>query len=268
MQAWTLEGELVRGRLFCLDKRHMPLDDLLLGLVVARLVVSRLDSLYLVKGLRDVAAMNERLRLARDLHDSLLQSISGSALQLLAARRLLDQQPGAASRRLEDVQNQLERGELEMRSFIGRLRPTHSSMLALDASLSQRLEELRDRVERQWNIKVRIQADLAADAWADPFANEVYRIIQEGVLNAARHADASIIRVDLIDADGEPRLEICDDGHGFPFYGTYDLNRLNALNRGPLTLKERVAGLRGDLHLRSTEAGTELSIRLPLEKAG
>jgi signal transduction histidine kinase len=61
-------------------------------------------------------------------------------------------------------------------------------------------------------------------------------------------------------------IEIVDDGRGFPFRGTYDLTMLNALNRGPLTLKERVAELQGDLKLRSMETGTELSISLPLVK--
>ena len=98
-------------------------------------------------------------------------------------------------------------------------------------------------------------------------SNEVYRIIQEGVLNAARHADASVIGVHLSAADDGLRLEIVDDGRGFPFQGTFDLNALNELNRGPLTLKERVAELRGDLKLKSMDTGTELLILLPLAKA-
>src|SRR5262249_16189670 len=55
VQSWTLDGELIRGRLFCLDKRNMQLDDLMFGVLVARLAVARLDSLYLVKRLRDAA---------------------------------------------------------------------------------------------------------------------------------------------------------------------------------------------------------------------
>jgi signal transduction histidine kinase len=63
------------------------------------------------------------------------------------------------------------------------------------------------------------------------------------------------------------RLRIIDDGHGFPFHGTFDLQALNAMNQGPLTLKERVAELQGRLLLRSSETGTELSIELPLAPA-
>jgi signal transduction histidine kinase len=265
VQSWSLDGELVRGRLFCLDKSNMRLDDLPFGVLVARMTVSRLDGLYLLKHLRDASAIEERLRLARDLHDSLLQTVAGSALQLLAARRLLDRDSASARKRLEDVQNQLERGELEMRTFISRLRPSGLSN-AVGAGLTSRLEELCSRVERQWEIKVKLQVHEGADDWPDTLANEVYRIVQEGVLNAARHADASAIGVVVAAGEGGLQLEIVDDGRGFPFRGTYDLNALNEMNRGPLTLKERVAELRGDLRLKSLETGSELSIRLPFAK--
>jgi signal transduction histidine kinase len=263
VQSWTLDGELIRGRLFCLDKRKMQLDDLMFGVLVARLAVSRLDGLYLVKRLRDAAALEERLRLARDLHDSLLQSVAGSALQLLAARRLFERDPVAGAQRLAEVQDQLEHDELEMRSFIRRLRPS-ASPNNVGSGLNQRLEDLRGRVERQWEIKVELHVDETTRESVDGLADEVYRIVQEGVLNAARHADASVINVGISMIEDGLRIEIVDDGRGFPFRGTYDLNSLNEMERGPLTLKERVAELRGDLKLRSAETGTELLIRLPV----
>jgi signal transduction histidine kinase len=268
VQSWSLEGELIRGRLFCLDKRQMRLDELILGEIVARLAVSQLDALYLLQRLRQAAAVEERLRVARDLHDSLLQGVAGTALQLLAARRLLDRDPQAARERLEEVQLHLERGELEMRSFIRRLRP--ASTTAPDpatVNLRERLQELSRRVERQWDVKVTVRVDAAADAWPDALADELYRIAQEGILNAARHADASIITVALSTADSKIQLEIADDGRGFPFVGTYNLAALNAMDKGPLTLRERVAELQGELELRSTNTGTELVIRVPLARA-
>lgn len=265
VQSWSLDGELIRGRLFCLDKRHMRIDDLPFGVLVARLAVSRLDGLYVLKHLRDGSALEERLRVARDLHDSLLQTVAGSALQLLAARRLLERDPATAKKRFEEVQQQLERGELEMRSFISRLRPSGLTNV-IGGGLKGRLEELCGRVERQWEIKVKLEVPEAADDWPETLGHEVYRIIQEGVLNAARHADASAIGVTVTATDGELRLEIVDDGRGFPFQGTYDLKVLNEMNRGPLTLKERVAELRGNLKLTSLETGSNLSITLPLVK--
>jgi signal transduction histidine kinase len=268
VQSWSLDGELVRGRVFALDKPSMRLDDLMFGDVVARLIVSRLDSLYLLRRLRLADAVDERLRVAHDIHDGLLQSTAGSALQLLAARRMLDRDPEEARRRLEEVQDQLERGELEMRSFIQQLRPGSGRAEPRPAAgLAERLEEFRRRVERQWGIQVKITPPQAADAWHQEFLEAVYRIVQEGVLNAARHADPSLILVDFAVDSGGLRLRISDDGRGFPFHGTFDLQALTALREGPLTLKERVAQLGGRLLLRTGETGTELSIDVPMALA-
>jgi signal transduction histidine kinase len=264
VQSWPLEGELIQGRLFALDKKRMQIDELVIGELVARLAVSRLDSLYFLQRLAEAAALEERVRLARDLHDSLLQSQAGAALQLLAARRLLERDAKAGKDRLAEVQQHFERGELEMRSFIRRLRPTDASAATPESPrLTDRLEELRRRVGRQWDVKVVMQLK-AADALPEELADGVYRLAQEGIVNAARHADASVIEIDLTVDYEAVRLRILDDGRGFPFRGTYDLAALAAMNQGPLTLKERVNELHGNLTLRSQDTGTELLIALPL----
>jgi signal transduction histidine kinase len=58
-------------------------------------------------------------------------------------------------------------------------------------------------------------------------------------------------------------VRIADDGHGFPFQGVYDLDALNTERMGPVSLKERVASLHGDLRVRSSEMGTVIEIALP-----
>jgi signal transduction histidine kinase len=267
VQSWPLAGELLRGRMFCLDKRRMRLDELVLGEVVAGLVSSRLEGLYWQDRLREAAALDERVRLARDLHDSLLQSQAGAALQLVAARRLLDRDPETGKQRLADVQQQLERDELEMRSFVTRLRPARGPVASPAAmSLSQRLQELRERIERQWDIHVKLHLDDTSGLSAD-ILEGAYRLAQESIVNAARHADASVIDVRLLRRDDRMELRIADDGRGFAFQGTYDLDALNEMDNGPLTLKERVAELGGDLRLTSADTGTELVITLPLVRA-
>jgi NarL family two-component system sensor histidine kinase LiaS len=204
------------------------------------------------------------VRLARDLHDSLLQSQAGAALQLVAARRLLDRDAEAGKARLADVQLQLERDELEMRTFVTRLRPARGPVASPAAmSLSQRLEELRQRIERQWDIHIKLHLDNTV-GFPEEILEGTYRLAQESIVNAARHADASVINVRLLARDEGIELRIVDDGRGFSFQGTYDLNALNQMDDGPLTLKERVADLGGDLTLTSADTGTELVITLPL----
>jgi len=215
--------------------------------------------------LRDAAALEERVRVAGDLHDSLLQAQAGAALQLLAARRLLDQRPDAARRGLEDVQNLLERGELEMRSFIRGLRPAVAAKprpISLD--LAGRLETLRHRVERQWPLVVTLRLGGTAELVPPPLRDDVYHLVQEAVINAARHADAQEVTVTMSATHSELTLHVADDGRGFPFHGTFDLDALNAMKAGPLTLKERVTRLDGHLSLRSLDTGTIVSMTLPL----
>jgi signal transduction histidine kinase len=264
VQSWPLKGEIIRGRLFCLDKQKMRLDDLVLGEVVAWLSVTRLESLYWQNRLREAAAVDERVRLARDLHDSLLQSQAGAALQLLAARRMLDRDPAAGRERLADVQQQLERDELEMRTFVTRLRPAGRAVSTpVTLSLDERLDELRRRVERQWEIHVNLHIE-PMTGLTDEMCEGLYRLAQESIVNAARHADASVVDVAISRTPDGLRLRIADDGRGFPFRGTYDLAALTGMNDGPLTLKERVADMGGQLQLTSTDTGTELIISLPL----
>jgi signal transduction histidine kinase len=265
VQSWSLEGELIHGRLFCLDKRRMEIDELSVGDLVARLAASRLDGLYMLRDMRQAAALRERVRLASDLHDSLLQSLAGTGLQLMVSRRLIDRDPERAARKLDDVQTQIEQGELEMRSFIRRLRP-HMAMVSevSPGGLVERLKNLAGRIERQWSVKLRYHVEGPTDSWPEEFLDEVFRIAREGVLNAARHADASVITVSFSSSDGVLRLEIADDGRGFPFRGTYDLNTLERMNQGPWSLKERVAGLQGDLELTSTDSGSRLLITLTI----
>jgi signal transduction histidine kinase len=264
VQSWPFSGELVRGRIFCLDKSRMRLDDLVLGEVVAWLAAARLENHYWQERLRDAAALDERVRLARDLHDSLLQAQAGAALQLVAARRLLDRDPAAGRQRLADVQEQLERDELEMRSFVSRLRPSARAVgLPGARNLQERLEDLRLRVERQWEIRVKMQL-ASVEGLPEELLESTYRLAQESVVNAARHADASVIEVTLSREDGQLRLRVADDGHGFPFQGTYDLPALNRMGVGPLTLKERVADLGGQMTVVSSDTGAELLIALPV----
>ena len=269
VQSWRLDGEFIQGRLFCFGRRRMQLDDLLVGELVARLAVSQLDSLYLVTQMEETAASEERLRLSRDLHDSLAQSLAGTALQLLAARRLLDFNPAAARHRLDEVQHQLKRDQLEVRSLIRRLRPSTSTIeypgehTINRANLRERLEELRLRVLKQWEINVATQLEIPVDDWPEVAVEQVFRLVQEAALNAARHAEASIIWVRVSATDRELQLAIEDNGKGYPFSGRFELEELAELGKGPLILRERVAALNGNLLLETGNSGTRVVMTLP-----
>ena len=122
------------------------------------------------------------------------------------------------------------------------------------------LQELCHRVSSLWGVEVELEE---SDEIGHPMAWEVYRLAQEGLINAARHAQASRIRLAASRNGNRVSIRIADNGRGFPFEGVYDLATLEERKIGPVSLKERIASLRGDLLLRTDQSGTVLEISLP-----
>ena len=256
-----ITGEVIRGRFFAFDAIEEPtVDDLVLARVAAGLVAARLAQIHFMDRLRDTAVADERIRLARNLHDGLLQSLTGASLQIEVARRAL-MAGNPVDERLVKIQELLEIDQRELRAFITRLRPGAAS----DSTpmLHSRLASLAERFERQWHVEVDVGITPPAPLLPEGLAGEIYSLVSEAVANAAKHATAKriIARVE-IDPD-EVTMSIDDDGRGFSFHGIYTLEELNEQKRGPVTLKERVASLGGTLMLYSTEEGARIEIRIP-----
>ena len=257
-----VRGDLVDGRAIFGFSRPVTIDDMTLSDVASRLVAARLDHAAASARMRDAAVGQERIRVARDLHDGLLQSLTGAALQLESVHRMIGNEDDDARRRLRNVQQLIETDQRELRSFITQLRPAPSQPRAV--SLFARLDTLRGRFERQWNVSVSINVDPPDPALSESLAAEIYNIVNEAAANAAKHAGATHVNVDVNVSDDVVVITVKDDGHGFPFRGTYDLDTLDEMKRGPVTLKERVASLNGDLMLHSSPEGTRLEITLAL----
>ena len=91
--------------------------------------------------------------------------------------------------------------------------------------------------------------------------------LHEALVNAARHGGASAARVNVEERDERLAIAVADNGRGFPFRGRFDLAALNGMAAGPVSLKERVAALRGSLAIDSSASGARLDIALPLSTA-
>ena len=255
-----LEGETARGRLFWFDKPGMTSDDLVLGEIVARQVANRLDRFYLLRELAERAVVEERVRMGRDLHDGALHALAGVALELENLVRTPVVELADWRGRLQQVQSALETEQRALRMMITHLR-SRGDLGPPRASLSVRLKDLVERLERQRGLRVEWSAT-DVDALQNERAEEVYFLIHEALVNAARHSGASVLRLEVALGDGRVTIVVADNGHGFPFKGRYDLVTLTALHVGPATLKERVAQLDGSLTVDSTERGTRLEISL------
>ena len=253
--------EVVRGRLFAFDAPEPTIDDLVLTRVAAGLIAARLAQIHFIDRLRDAAVADERMRLARNLHDWLLQSLTGASLQIEVARRALGA-GNPADERLVKIQELLESDQRELRVFITKLRPVGGKSDTTPA-LHSRLTSLAERFRRQWNVEVDMAVTPTVPVLPEGLAGEIYSLVSEAVANAAKHASARRI-VARVEIDTEDIvMSIDDDGKGFPFFGVFTLEELNEQKRGPVTLKERVASLDGSLVLYSTEQGARVEIRIP-----
>jgi signal transduction histidine kinase len=260
----ALQSESVSGRLFALDGEQMASDDLVLGRIVSHETSCNLDQFYLHKRLRHTAAVEERIRLARDLHDGLLQSLTGAALQLDAAHQLMEREPQTARERLLDIQKLISAEQQSLRSHIQQLKPPYSSLPEWDGNLAQRLKELAERIERQWGLQAGIDVSLDQSPLPWTMAQGVYFIIHEAMINAARHAKASSIQAEISSTDHQLRIVVTDNGHGFPFAGRHDHAALTETNLGPVILRERVSSLGGRMAIESGKTGARLEIALPI----
>jgi len=250
------------GRIFFLDKPAMTADDLALAEVAAREIVVAINQWHLLEERRRLGLLGERARVARDLHDSVSQALTGARLQLHALSRSILDQPQDAAERVLGVERMIGTQQTDLRSFIERLK-SHSPPLPARPALMERLRELRDRTAAEWGLSVSLPDGDEVPVPGD-VADEVYLMVQEAIINAARHARASAARVEMTRAAGRLYVSVTDNGCGFPFRGRQDAVALAQSGQGPVNLRERVVALGGTLVLDSSVEGSRIEISIPL----
>jgi signal transduction histidine kinase len=213
-----------------------------------------IENARLYEQARGRAALEERQRLARELHDSVSQALYGIALNASAAEEIFEAAPARARGVLADVFALAEAGLAEMRALIFELRPESLEREGLVAALEKHAAAL----EARHGIAVR--AELAEEPDAPLAVKEaLYRIGQEALQNTAKHARARTVDVALEVAAGELVLRVGDDGRGFDPAGEYPGHL------GLRSMRERVAAVGGRLELDSAPGGgTRLRARVPL----
>ena len=261
--SWRLCGEGFQGRLFALEEPVRGLDRLLVGEVLAWQAASHLEQARLLRRLREGTALEERVRLARDLHDGIIQSLTVAALRLEALPRLLEADPGAVREEVRRLQELLASEQRELRSLLHELKPSGASPPSA-VGLAARLGELRDRIESNWGLHVELEGNFRNAVLPETVTRQIQRLVHEAVVNAARHAEAGEVRVEIGVERKQVRIEVTDDGRGFPFQGEYDLHELLASGLGPASLRDRIAALGGSFHLSSSRRGSHLEMVVPL----
>src|SRR6266853_2216746 len=231
----SFRTERVAGRAFFTGFTSSASELVPLTEVVAREIGASLHQLHLAEQLKEIAAGEERLRLARDLHDGLLQSLTGIRLEISAATGALDGAPDVRDRH-SAIERALAIEQRELRRFISGLGPGGSPTSSTD-SLAGQLDAMRERIALEWKMPVTIRCATAALPAA--IQNAVPLMVHEAVVNALKHGKPSQVAV-TVDGDSDQlRIIVADDGHGFPFRGRYNHQELTDGRVGPKSLLDR-----------------------------
>jgi len=225
---------------------------------VLRQVAPALYSIYLFRRLRSRAGAMERARVARELHDTAIQSLISIEMQVDVLRRSSNGHSQTAE--LERIQELLREEVLNMRELMQSLRPVEiGSHQFLDF-----IAQLVERFRSDTGVDARFVSELEEVTLPASACRELARVVQVGLVNVRKHSGAASVYVRFGAQHGLWKLVIDDDGHGFPFSGRLTLTELDDLHRGPTVIKERVRAIGGDLVIESSPGhGSRLEITVP-----
>nr|WP_255604240.1 sensor histidine kinase [Oscillochloris sp. ZM17-4] len=202
------------------------------------------------------AILEERNRLARDLHDSVTQSLYSLTLFAEASQRLLSGGSGErAAAYLGRIGETAQQTLKEMRLLVYELRPLALERTGLVGALQQRLEAVEGRA----GVAARLRVE-GAIALAPAAEEGLYHIAQEALNNALKHAHAQTVEIRLTATDAHLRLTVEDDGQGF------NPHQERGGGMGLVSMHERAAGLGATLDIASVP-GTGTQVRLELQHA-
>jgi signal transduction histidine kinase len=216
-------------------------------------MASELETLLMTR--QQLAAMEERNQLARDLHDSVKQNLAAAILQISAARNLIETKPEAAKLALHQAENLALQSQQELTNVILELRPAALHEKDLTAALKDYLD--------QWQQQNHLAIEFShSENLSLSFSQELtlFRIVQEALANVIRHSGATRVRVALHGDSREVILAVQDNGRGFDPHG------LNSTGFGLKSMRDRLEEIGGRLVLESSPGqGTRLSAHLPLK---
>ncbi len=203
----------------------------------------------------------ERIRIAGDFHDGPLQTFIGFQVRLEILSTLFKRDPHAALEDLKELQ-QLARSQVsEIRSFLRAMKPAEVDASDLVAS-TRRIVEF---FQKDTGIPSRFVSSQTSLKPAQETTHEILQVLREALHNVHKHAKASRVVVALEQAGKAVEISVDDDGTGFAFSGSFNLDELDLLRLGPQSIKRRVRSLGGELQIESRPGhGASIKMRLPI----
>jgi len=250
---WSGRFVLVNGRMGWNRERELRFAQNAL-----RQVAPALYSIYLFRRLRSRAGAMERARVARELHDTAIQSLISIEMQVDVLRRRSNGQPQTSE--LERIQELLREEVLNMRELMQSMRPVEVGPQHFLDFVAQLVERFRSDT----GVDARFVSELEEVTLPASACRELARVVQEGLVNIRKHSGAKSVYVRFGAQNGLWKLVIDDDGRGFPFTGRLTLTELDDLHRGPAVIKERVRAIGGDMVIESSPGhGSRVEITVP-----
>lgn len=205
-----------------------------------------------------LAKLEERSRLARDLHDSVSQQLFALGMTAGAASKLMQTAPERAKPLVMQTEEMAAKAQAEMRALLLHLRPVELEGRSLIEAAERFLQDVCPRHGLQYEFEVVMQ-----DRLGEGIESHLFRIIQEAVSNVIRHASASHLRVKLQQEGKKAVLSISDDGQGF------DPQQVRDGSYGAHSIRERAEEIGGRLDVRSgLGQGTEVRVTVMLFETG
>ncbi|MGA2489893.1 MAG: GAF domain-containing sensor histidine kinase, partial [Anaerolineales bacterium] len=231
-------------------------DDLRIISLFADQAAIVIDQTQLHHQVEQIAVLEERQRLSRELHDSVTQALYSVNLYAEAARMALAAgKRGVALENLQNLREMTREALLEMRLLVFELHPSILEKEGLVAALQARLAAVENRSGLKTEIKTEGNKQLPIS-----IEEELYRIVQEGLNNVVKHAQAKNVRISVKYSETSVCLELWDDGTGFDL-----LSARESGGMGLRGIEERAQRIGGGLAIESSPgAGTKLTITVPL----
>lgn len=233
--------------------------DLFTAQTLADQLAVALENARLYEETRQLAVMDERNRMAREIHDTLAQGFTGIILQLEAADQALSERPSELERHLSQAQNLARKSLAEARRSVWNLRPQALEQLPLAEALGQEV----DRFNKETGINVRFTVSGDRRDLLPEVETGLLRICQESLANVRKHAKASDVEVNLTFNEAAVEMSISDNGVGFKPDTTDRVSKKRGAF-GLIGMRERARGLGGTFEVQSKKGkGTLVHTVIP-----
>ncbi|WP_214628452.1 sensor histidine kinase [Paenibacillus agaridevorans] len=210
---------------------------------------------------RFTAVIEERQRLARELHDAVSQQLFAISMTATAVSRTIERDWERAKRQVQLIEEMAAVAQSEMRALLLHLRPVHLEGKNLGQALKALIEELQQKIPMEITLEVDETITLLPAA-----EDHLFRIAQEALSNTLRHSKADKMTIRLMRLDNRVHMTLQDSGIGF------DLEVKKQTSYGLLTMEERVNELGGSMQMMSQPGeGTTIHLWVPVDgqvKAG